>query len=63
MQQHRRRKEKERQGETQLTTKIEVLPPLNANVFFIYVESHPIYDQAQGSSVVFLTLQTILLYI
>jgi hypothetical protein len=44
-------KKKERQGETQFTTKIEI-PPLNANVF----ESHPIYDQTQGSSFVFLTL-------
>jgi len=33
-------------------------PPLNANVFnfnFIF-ECHPIYDQTQGSSVVFITL-------
>jgi hypothetical protein len=37
-------------------------PPLNANVFYFF-ESHPIYDQTQGSSVVFLTLEIILLYI
>ncbi len=54
-------KKKERQGETQFTTKTEVPPPLNANVFYFF-ESHPIYDQTQGSSVVFLTLQIILLY-
>jgi hypothetical protein len=27
-------KKKERQGETQFTTKTEVTPPLNANVFY-----------------------------
>ncbi len=48
-------KKKERQGETQFTTKTEVSPPLNASVFFFF-ESHLIYDQTQGSSVVFLTL-------
>ncbi len=47
-------KKKERQGETQFTTKTEVPLPLNANLFIF--ESHPIYDQTQGSSVVFLTL-------
>jgi hypothetical protein len=30
-------------------------PPLNANVFYFF-ESQPIYDQTQGSSVVFLAL-------
>ncbi len=35
--------------------KTEVWPPLNANVFYSF-ESHPIYDQTQGSSAVFLTL-------
>jgi hypothetical protein len=48
-------KKKERQGETQFTTKTEVPPPLNANVFYFF-ESHPAYDQTQGSSLVFLTL-------
>jgi hypothetical protein len=47
-------KKMERQGESQFTTKTEVHPPLNANVFFF--ESHHIYDQTPGSSVVFLTL-------
>ncbi len=42
-------KKKERQGET------EVPLPLNANFLFIF-ESHPMYDQTEGSSVVFLTL-------
>ena len=51
----RRFKKKERQGETQFTTKTEVPPPLNANVFYFF-ESHLIYDQTQRSSVVFLTL-------
>ncbi len=46
---------KERHGETQFTTNTEVPPPLNPNVFFVF-ESHPIYDQTQGSSVVFFTL-------
>jgi hypothetical protein len=47
-------KKKEKQGE--FTTKTEVPPPpLNADVFY-FLESHPIYDQTQGSSVVFLTL-------
>jgi len=50
-------KKKERQGETQFTTKIEVPPPLNANIYiYIYFESHPIYDQIQGFNVVFLIL-------
>jgi hypothetical protein len=30
-------------------------PPLNTNVFYFF-ESHPIYDQTEGSSVVFLNL-------
>ncbi len=46
-------KKKERQGETRFTTKTEV--PLNINVFYFF-ESHPIYDQTHGSSVIFLTL-------
>ncbi len=48
-------KKKERQGETQFTTKTEVPPPLNASVFYFF-ESHPVYDQTQGSRLVFLTL-------
>ncbi len=48
-------KKNERQGETQFTTKTDVPPPLNANVFYFF-ESHPIYDQTQDSSVVSLTL-------
>jgi hypothetical protein len=32
-------------------------------MLYIFFKSHPIYDQTQGSSVVFLTLQIILLYI
>jgi hypothetical protein len=38
-----------------LTTKTEVSPPLNANGVFFF-ESHPIYDQTEGFSVVFLIL-------
>ncbi len=56
-------KKKERQGDAQFTTKTEVPPPLNADVFlfffwvgFSFFESHLIYDQTQGFSVVFLTL-------
>jgi hypothetical protein len=37
-------KKKERQDETQFTTKTEVAPPLTANVFYFF-ESHPSYDQ------------------
>jgi hypothetical protein len=49
-------KKKERQGETQFTTiKTEVPRPLNAKVLYFF-EPHPIYDQTQGSSVLFLTL-------
>jgi hypothetical protein len=44
----------ERQGETQFTTKSKAPPPLNANGLFF--ESHLIYDQTQGFSVVFLIL-------
>jgi len=54
--QRRRLKKKERQGETRFTSKTEVPLPLNANVFFFFLESHPIYDQTNGSSVVFLSL-------
>ncbi len=48
-------KNKGKTGETQFITKTEVPPPLNANVFNFF-ESRPMYDQTQGSSVVFLTL-------
>jgi hypothetical protein len=55
-------KKKERQGETQFTTKTEVPHPWMLMFFFVFgvgfyfFECHPIYDQIQGSSVVFLTL-------
>ncbi len=48
-------RKKERQDETQFTTKIggfrSGIAPLNANVLFLQVmfESHPVYDQTQGS--------------
>jgi hypothetical protein len=49
-------KKKERQGETEFTTKTEAHPPpRNANAFYFF-ESHPSYDQTQGSSFVVLTL-------
>ncbi len=55
--------QKERQDETQFTTKIdgffEFHPPLNANVYFsagFFFESHPVYDQTQGSGAVFFLL-------
>jgi hypothetical protein len=48
-------KKKDRQGETKFTTKTEVPPPLNVNIFYFF-ESHPICDQTLGSSVVFLNL-------
>jgi hypothetical protein len=44
-------KKKERQGETKFTTKTEAPLPLNVNVFYFF-ESHPIFDQTLGSSVV-----------
>ncbi len=50
------------QDETQFTTKIdgffEFHPRLNANVLFlqVFVESHLVYDQTQGSGAVFLLL-------
>ncbi len=51
---------KERQDETQLTTKIDgfLSSLLNANVLFcrFFVESHPVYDQTQSSGAVFLLL-------
>jgi hypothetical protein len=52
-------RKKERQDETQFTTKIDgflsFIPPLNANVLFcrFCFESHPMYDQTQGSGAVF----------
>ncbi len=56
-------REKERQDETQFTTKIDSFflsfhPPLNANIPFLQVffESHPVYDQTQGSGAVFFLL-------
>jgi hypothetical protein len=53
---------KERQGETQFATKTEVPPPLNVNVFYFF-ESHPIYDQTEGCSVVFVTLYNFTIYL
>ncbi len=47
-------KKKERQGETELTTKTGVPlhpPTLECKCFFFFFESHPSYDQTQGSSV------------
>jgi hypothetical protein len=49
---------KERQGETQELSKLmvfSVYPPLNANVLFCRVlfESHPVYDQTQGTGAAF----------
>jgi hypothetical protein len=57
-------KKKERQGETQFTTQTEVPPSPHpwmlmfffSRVGFYFSEFHPIYDQTQGASVVFLTL-------
>jgi hypothetical protein len=49
-------KKKERQDETQSATKIDGF--LNANGLFcrIFLESHPVYDQTQGSGAVFFLL-------
>ncbi len=55
-------RKKEGQDETQFTTKIDgflsITPPLNANVLFgrFFLESHPAYDQAEGSGAVFVFL-------
>jgi hypothetical protein len=55
-------RKKERQDETQFTTKIDGFlsfkPPLNANVLFsrFFFECHPVYDQTQGSGAVFVLL-------
>jgi hypothetical protein len=55
-------REKEGQDETQFTTEIDgflsFTPPLNANVLFarFFFESHPAYDEAQGSGAVFVFL-------
>ncbi len=49
-------RKKERQGETQEPRWFsEVRSPLNANVLFrrIFFESHPVYDQTQGTGAVF----------
>jgi hypothetical protein len=50
-------KEKGSQGETEFTTKTEApaAPTLECECF-LFFESHPSYDQTQGSSVVVLTL-------
>ncbi len=49
---------KERQDETQCTTKIDgflVSPRMHANVLLcrFFFESHPVYDQTQGSGALF----------
>ncbi len=59
-------RKKERQDETQFTTKIdgEFHPQLNANVPFFsrfFFESHLVYDQTQGSGAVFVLLLRITL--
>jgi hypothetical protein len=52
-------RKKERQDETQFTTKIDSFlsfhPLLNANVFFcrFFKNLTPVYDQTQGSGAVF----------
>jgi hypothetical protein len=56
------RKKKERQDETQFTTKIDgflsFIPRWMLIYFFVQVcfESHPVYDQTQGSGAVFFLL-------
>ncbi len=53
---------KERQGETQFTTKIDsflsFIPPLNANVLIlpVFFKTHPVYDQTQGYGAVLFLL-------
>ncbi len=51
---------KERQDETQFTTKIDgflsFIPPLNTFLQGFFFSSHPVYDQTQGSGAVFLFL-------
>ncbi len=55
-------RKEERQDETQFTTQIDgflsFIPPLNANAMFcrFCFESHPVYDQTQGSGAVFFLL-------
>jgi hypothetical protein len=52
-------RKKKRQDETQFTTKIDgFLTALNANVLFcrVFFQSHPVYDQTQGSGAVFFLL-------
>ncbi len=52
-------RKKERQDETQFITNIDgflsFIPPLNSNVLFwrAFFNSHPVYDQTQGSGAVF----------
>ncbi len=57
-------RKKERQDETQFITKIlSFTPRLNANVLscMVFFESHPVYDQTQGSGAVFVLLLRIIL--
>jgi hypothetical protein len=55
-------RKKERQDETPFTTKLMVFwvspPPWMLMYFFagFFLESHPVYDQTQGSGVVFVLL-------
>jgi hypothetical protein len=52
-------RKKERRGETQEPSKLMVFwvspPPLNANILYcrLFFESHRVYDQTQGTGVVF----------
>jgi hypothetical protein len=49
-------RKKERHGQTQKTIKIDGLTPTsNANVHFsrLFFQSHPLYDQTQGTGGVF----------
>jgi hypothetical protein len=63
-------RKKEIQDEAQFTTKIDCflsltppLPTLNADYTFlqVFLKSHLVYDQTQGSGCVFLTLQITLI--
>ncbi len=50
---------KERQDETQFTTKVDgfwVSSPLELLFLQVFFKSHPVYDQTQGSGAVFFLL-------
>ncbi len=57
-------RKKGRQGETQ-DGFMSFTPPLNANVIFcrFFFESHPVYDQTQGTGAVFSWLYGYLYYL